>query len=225
MLEILPSDILFEDQVGARPPKMDFNPYSDQPTDFALGWLAHTERYFPDTLLMTEGGYDALMATESGFHSSILLSKELGTTNDWWGDENWRPLPIATMMGRDKTLFYQHDLATETMTHREEILAWNAAMGFMLSYDLFYSANGGGLHDPWLDIVAVFQNQVFSHYASELVLDYQPLNVEVTKTIFQETAVVTNWHNSANFNIDEHSISPQGMFVEKEDNSLLAGLF
>ncbi len=55
----------------------------------------------------------------------------------------WRPYPLATLMTRDKTLFYQHDLAPETMTVDKATLTWNLAYGYMLSYDVSSQYLGG----------------------------------------------------------------------------------
>ena len=224
MLNILPSDLLFEDQIGARPPKLDFNAFSEHPTDYVLGWLAHTKKFAAETSLMTEGGYDALLETEAGFHSSILLSQRLGATDDWWGDDQWRPLPIATLMGRDKTLFYQHNLAPQTMTTDEATLSWNSGMGYMLSYDLFDSMFGGGLTDPWLDIVSHFQKEVLAQYAGERVVDFRNIAANVTETTFETTAVITNWHHEP-YEVGDSTISPNGMLIQNKNGDFQAGLF
>ena len=167
----LPSDLIFEDQVGARAPQLDFRPYGLTPSFNQTGWLAHTRRY-ASHLLMTEGGYDLLAGTNVGFHSSILLSRKLGATDVWWGDDNWETIPFALAINRDKVFFYQHNLAPETMSNDLEMVTWNLVMGFMLSYDLFESSHGGGMDSEWLDYLGAVQKHIAAPYASQLVTDY-----------------------------------------------------
>lgn len=88
----VPSDMLFEDQIGARAALPDYNGVSPYLTAYPEGWLAHT-RIYSDRLLMTEGGFDRLAETEAGFHGSILLSERSGATDGWWGANNWHLYP------------------------------------------------------------------------------------------------------------------------------------
>ena len=53
----LPSDFVFEDQVGARGIEVDFNNSAPNSMAYLWGWLEHT-RTFADNRLMTETGYD-----------------------------------------------------------------------------------------------------------------------------------------------------------------------
>jgi hypothetical protein len=220
----VPSDLLFEDQIGARPWLFDHNASSPSPLAYTDGWLAHT-RAHSDTLLMTELAFDRLAETEVGFHGSVLLPEVSGYTADWWGAGTWRPYPLATAMARDKVLFYQHDLAPETMTTQKSFLTWNLAMGYMLSYDLFKSEFGGGLDSEWLGLVSIFQKHVLARYAWERVTGYTDLAHQVTRTAFETCDVIANWDATNGYATSGYTLSPQGVLVMCDDGGLAAGIF
>jgi hypothetical protein len=216
----VPSDMLFEDQIGARPWLFDHNPSSPYPTAYIQGWLDHTSAH-SGTLLMTELGFDRLADSEVGFHGSVLLPQRSGDTSTWWGTDTWRPYPLAPLMARDKTLFYQHDLAPETMTVDKPTLTWNMAFGYMLSYDLVT----GGLESPWLSVVADFQKHVVAAYADERAVAFANLSDDVTQTSFEAFTVTANWDEASPYDIGEHTVSPLGFVAVNFDRSLTAGIF
>ena len=214
------SDLVFEDQVGARAWLFDYNAASPSPMAYMQGWLEHT-RAFSHTLLMTELGFDRLAETEVGFHGSVLLPERTGGTDGWWGAGQWQPYPLATMLARDKALFYQHDLAPETMTHDKQTLTWNLAMGYMLSYDLAT----GGLSGPWLTGVSAFQTHVLARYAREPITSFDDLGPDVTRTTFETVSVVANWDHENSYTLAGHTLPPQGVVVTSTDGSVTAGVF
>ncbi len=220
----VPSDLLFEDQIGARPSLLDYNASSPSPTAYMDGWLAHTRAY-SNTLLMTELGFDRLAETEVGFHGSVMLPEVLGYTDDWWGTGAWRPYPLATALARDKTLFYQHDLAPETFTTRKEILTWNLAMGYMLSYDLAPSEYGGGLESEWLGLVSAFQKWVLAAYADQRLTGYTEETPSFTRTDFETCQVYANWSPTYRYILGGHIIARNGALVTCNDGKIVAGIF
>ena len=224
MTVTLPSDLVFEDQVGARGWLFDQNAFAPGPTAYAQGWLEHTRTY-RQTRLMTEGGSDRLAETELGFHGSVLLAEQLGQSGGRWGTDTWRPFPIAPLMLRDKVLLYQHNLAPETFTTNKATLAWNMAFGYMLSYDLGWTNFGGGISDPWLAVVAAFQKEVLARYAGERLLSYASLDGAATQSAFEHFAVITNWSSAAPYMAGLYVLPPAGAMVTSDDGSLIAGVF
>ncbi len=217
MAEDLPSDFVFEDQIGARPVGSDFA----APLTYMQGWLEHTRAHAAKRLA-TEQGYDRLLETGIAFHGSALLNDRRGELDQWWGAGNWRYYPLISLMAHDKVLLYQHDLAEETMTHDKATLIWNLAFGYMLSYDLFT----GQMEAPaWRELAAIFQKHVASRYAGESMTDYFNLEQEVTQSNFASVTVVTNWSASASYAIASHMLPPQGMVVTSNDGKLTAGIF
>jgi hypothetical protein len=224
MTEDIPGDMLFEDQIGARPWLFDHNSSSPDPMAYIEGWLQHTRAY-SDTLLMTELGFDRLAETEVGFHGSVLLPERFGNTAGWWGADTWHPYPLALIMVRDKVLFYQHDLAPETMTVDKATLTWNLAFGYMLSYDLFESSYGGGVDSDWLRLVGAFQKHVLARYADEVVVDFTNPEDNVTRTLFETYTVVANWDRTNTYTSGEHTLPAPGVMVTGANGTLTAGVF
>jgi len=218
------TDLLFEDQVGARPWMFDQNPAAPDPTAYIEGWLAHTHAY-STSLLMTELGFDRLAESEVGFHGSLLLPQRNGSTDSWWGADAWHPYPLALILARDKTLFYQHDLAPETFTFDKATLTWNLALGYMLSYDLVQSEFGGGLDSPWLGLVAAFQQRVLARYASERITGFTNVQEEVTQTSFETFTALANWSQDLPYTHDEYILPPQGVLIQNADGTVIAGVF
>lgn len=222
--EDIPSDMLFEDQIGARPWLFDHNASSPYPSAYMEGWLDHTRTY-SDTLLMTELGFDRLVETEVGFHGSVLLPERLGFTPGWWGTDTWHPYPLATLMARDKVLFYQHDLAEQTMAVDKATLTWNLAYGYMLSYDLVETSYGGGLDSDWLELVGAFQKHVLAGYAGEAMTNFTNLEDRVTQTSFETFTVIANWDETNTYNAGEHILPPLGVLAMSADGTVTAGVF
>jgi hypothetical protein len=174
---------------------------------------------------MTESGSDRLAGAEVGFHGSVLLPERLGQTDGRWGAGTWYAYPIAPIMMRDKVLLYQHNLAPETFTTSKATLAWNLAFGYMLSYDLGPTNFGGGVGDPWLQVVSDFQRYVLSRYAGDRLLAYMQLPDGGTQSAFTHALVVTNPSASTPYSFAAHVLAPQGTLVALDDNSLVAGVF
>ncbi len=223
MTESLPSDYIFEDQIGIRPWLFDFNASSPGPMAYMDGWIDHS-RIYRNHRLMTENGYDLLAETEIGFHGSLLLFERDNLTTDWWGENTWHYYPLSTIMARDKALFYQHDLAEQTMTQDRKTLTWNLAMGFMLSYDLVETEYGGGLGSEWLNLVGVFQKQVLSQYAGNLINDYIQIQPDSTRTNFGYCQVIANWSSANPFSWQGSQIPPEGVLVDCGNGGLVAGV-
>lgn len=219
----VPSDLVFEDQIGARATLMDYNPASPSPEAYTQGWIDHT-RLYARARLMTELGFDRLVDSEVGLNGSLLLSERTGLTTAWWGVD-WHYYPFATMVARDKVLFYQHDLAPESFAHDKASLAWNVAFGYMLSYDLVKSKFGGGVDTPWLAVVGAFQKYVLSQYASERLVSYITLQEKLSQSSFENYTVWNNWDKQKPASLEKFDIPHSGFMIQKKDGKLIAGVF
>ncbi len=224
MTSELGSDLVFEDQIGARPALFDYNPASPTSDAYIQGWVEHVRTY-QTARLATENGFDRLVPYEVAFHGSTLLSERAGQTNAWWGANNWHYYPFAVMAAGDKALFYQHNLAPETFTHNLATLTWNAAMGYMLSYDLVASDFGGGLNSEWITAAADFQRYVLGEYAGERILGYEQPAENVTLTRYAHFSVTANWSKQDEYAAGAYGLPPLGLVVQKDDGSLTAGVF
>jgi hypothetical protein len=215
----VPADCLFFDQIGARPWRRDFNPASTSPLAYDDAWLSLFAPY-GDRCLMVEDGWDRLASSFSGFQGGLLLmEREHSEPDTHWGAGNWQPYPLADWLLHDKVLLYQHDLYEGTMTIDPEVLTWNEAFGFILSYD--WSAGLGG---RWLGIASAFQRALGPYYAGVALTSYRQLADGVTETRFGSYSVVANWTGSS-YELDGYSIAPRGFLARTDDGSLVAGEF
>lgn len=219
---LVPSDLIFEDQIGARAWIYDFNPSSPGSAHYMQGWIEHTLDY-QDNLLTTELAFDRLAETEAGFYGSILLPQKLGQTTTNWGASNWSLYPLAQMMTRDKVLFYQHDLALETFSDSKANITWNLAMGYNMGDDLRLTE--GSVHaNPWLRLNGELQDHLLADYASERVVDFVTLAPTVTQTFFQTVSVVANWDTGSSYSYGGHTLAAYGVFIQDASGRLTAGI-
>jgi hypothetical protein len=214
----VPADCLFFDQIGARPWRYDFNPAASSPLDYYDGWLSVFAPY-ADRCLMVEDGWDRLAASFTGFDSSLMLmEREFQWLTGRFGP-SWETFPLALWLLHDKVLLYQHDLFEKTFTTDPEILTWNLAYGYMLSYDWDTGVDG-----PWLGIATAFQRALGPHYAGVALTSYTPLAAGVTETRFGTYSVVANWTTSP-YELDGFRIAPGGFLARTDDGGLVAGEF
>jgi hypothetical protein len=218
MTVTVPSDLLFEDQIGARPWLFDYNVYARDASTYIDGWLQHTRQY-SDRLLMTELGFDRLAETEVALGGSVLLTERLGLASAMWGTDTWHVFPLAPMMTRDKVLFYQHDLA-ETMTSDTVTLTWNLAFGYMLSYNI-----AGDRTNPFFALAAAFQKHVLALYASERITNFEHVSPTVTRTSFESFKVTANWDYETSFSDGKYTLPPAGVMTRSDDGTVTAGVF
>jgi hypothetical protein len=216
----VPADCLFFDQFGARPWRRDFNPAAPGPLAYDDGWLAlmapHASR-----CLMVEDGWDRLAESFVGFHgSALMLDREHDEPDEFWGEGNWRPWPLALWLVHDKVLMYQHDLAEETMTDDPEVLLWNLAFGFVLSYS--WDERARTLDSPWLDRVGELQRLLGPLYAGRTLDSWRELGPELTESRFGDLVVVANWSPTASATVDGHRLGPFGFLARTTDGRVLA---
>lgn len=222
MTSLVPSDLIFEDQTGARPWMFDFNPLSPSPISYIQGWIDHAQTY-KNKLLGSELAFDRLAETEVGFYGSILLPEKLGQTETNWGDGNWTLYPLAQMMSRDKTLFYQHDLALETFSDNKANITWNLAMGYNLGDDLRLTE--GAVHShPWLKLNGELQDHLLADYASERITNFVYLTPSVTRTDFQKFFVIANWDSQNTYTVGGSTLGWLGALIQNQDGSEIAGI-
>ncbi len=160
MTQDLPSDLLFQDQVGARGWSWDYNPAAPNPTAWISGLPAMAAEDAARVPLATENGYDRVAQFESmlcGMAWGIVPSggrQENRRNIRRFADGDWSVFPILGFLAHDKAVFTLHDLGHFVLT--PEQLAWTVGLGFSMSY----RCSGGSLEAPanrrwlfWLDAV------------------------------------------------------------------------
>jgi hypothetical protein len=174
---------------------------------------------------MAEDGWDRLAESFVGFHGGVLqMSRQFEWPNLHWGQGNWEPYPIADWLFHDKVLLYQHDLYEPTMTADPEVLTFNLAFGFVLSYA--WDGEAGSLDSPWLDLVGRVQRTLGPLYAGRRLVSYRALSPGVTETVFEGGfSVVANWNDSASADVGGQTIAPLGFLARAADGKVLAATF
>jgi hypothetical protein len=218
----VPADCLFLDQIGARPWLRDFNPASPNPEAYDDGWLAFLAQY-RNRCVMVEDGWDRLARDAVGFHGSLLMmSRQLDLANAFYGAGNWEPYPLADWLFHDKVLMYEHDLYPGTMAADPEVLLWNAAFGFVESYEW---AGDASIGDPWLELVSRLQQALGPHYAGVALSTYRTVAPNVTDSVFGDLDVLANWSAVEPYETDGSGLAPQGFFARSHDGAVEAGAF
>jgi len=218
----VPADCVFLDQIGARPWLRDFNSASPNPDSYDDGWLSFLAQY-RNRCVMVEDGWDRLARDVVGFHGSLLMmSRELDLANTFYGAGNWQPYPLADWLFHDKVLMYEHDLYPGTMTADPEVLLWNAAFGFVESYEWAGDASVG---DPLLELVSRLQRALGPHYAGVALSTYRTVAPQVTESVFGDLDVLANWNAQADYTAGGFGLAPQGFFARTRDGAVEAGAF
>ncbi|MBI3486523.1 hypothetical protein HY025_06350 [Candidatus Daviesbacteria bacterium] len=216
-------DFLFEDQIGSRAFKKDFNPKAQGVMSYADGWLDHIKQY-SSWGINEEQGYDKLAQNSFGFHGSALFFYP-NINDDFGGADNWNGYPLALWMMGDKVLFYQHNLSGRTMSDRKEILTWNLAFGTMLSYR-WQMIDESLQSKLWVKFIADLQQLINSKAAGVRLTDFADLADYVTESKFPAVSIIANW-DTKNSYLDQQgsSIAPSGFLASTNDASVQAGIF
>ena len=213
------ADCLFFDQLGSRRWLYDFNHASPTPLAYEDGWLS-LFRSHAGRCLMTEDGWDRMAAAFSGFHGGLpLIQRSLVDQVAPWGNGTWQPFPLALWLLHDKVLLYQHDLCECTFTTDPQILTWNLAFGFLLSYT--WDEQTHSLESPWLPIVTAFQRALGPRYAGVALTSYRRIAAGVTETRFGRYSVVANWTREP-YTLAGYRIAPGGFLARTDDGRLAA---
>jgi hypothetical protein len=196
----LGADCVFLDQIGARPWLRDFAPAAPTPVAYDDGWLSLLAPV-SDRCLMAEDGWDRLAADVVGFHGGLLMmQRELGAVDRYFGAGNWEPYPLATWLVHDKVLMYQHDLYPQTMAADADVLTWNAAFGLVESVEW----RPGNETSPWLLLAARLQEDLGPHYAGVALASFTTLAPGVTRSVFGDLTVVANRSEAVYDGIEPH---------------------
>jgi hypothetical protein len=216
----VPADCMFFDQIGARRWVRDFHPAAPDPLAYEDGWIALFAPY-ASRCLMAEDGWDRLAESFVGFHGSwLLLDREHDEPDEFWGEGNWEPWPLALWMLHDKVLMYQHDLAEETMADDDEVILWNLAFGLVHSYS--WDERTKTLESPWLRRIATLQQTLGPFYVGKTLDSWRALAPGVTESRFGDLVVVANWSRKDVATVDGHRIGPLGFLARTADGRLLA---
>lgn len=222
----IPCDILFEDQLGARPWQYDLNPKARDPALYKQGLIDFAKRDSKQIPVMCEGGYDGLMPYVVAF-SDMAVNNSLPPDkifNTWYGEGNWETFPYALYVAHNKNGFYQHNLAHEVFTDAKGKLMWNVAYGHNFTQG-YWPKEWEKNQKKWFYIDDAFQKSLASRYFGKKLTDFQRIDGAVTFSRFEDIAIVANHSKSKPYRIESYIVPPEGFLAESEGGNLVAGMF
>jgi hypothetical protein len=111
------------------------------------------------------------------------------------------------------------------MTVDPEVLTFNLAFGFMLSYT-WDGENGSIDDDPWLGLVGKVQRTLGPYYAGRRLVSFRRLEGGLSETVFEGGySVVANWSPSKTADVDGATIAPLGFLARTSDGTVLAATY
>ena len=162
---LYPSDILFQDQIGARGPMYDFNPSSPTPYAYTQGMMNIAYRDSAVLPLGTENGFDAVINSETLFCGDVWNIIPTQYSPSWaqlWRQKypanTWRLDPMALWLGHDHVIFTMHDLGQFVTNH--EVLTWVLGMGYHISAVTTADALQNPENKQWIDWLAALQKAI-----------------------------------------------------------------
>ena len=226
--DLVGSDVILEDQIGARDWYFDYHPTAKQKDvlHYARSWIDYSRKYH-DRPAIAEGGYDRLAETYYGFWWNIHRMKwgihdainGYGKFGDGPTDE-WKGYPAFGAMLRDRAIDYDHDFQGELSSDsRDGLRSFTALLvhGVMPEMTVFDSTS------PSLGVVTDFTHHVIGNHIDELVTSFHR-SEDVTMTVYETTTVKGNWSDEP-VEIEGHTLVPGGFVFSAHDLSVLGGVF
>ncbi len=212
------SDLIYLDQIGARPWIWDYAESSPSPRAYSDLWFDFTKEY-RSQMLTTESGDDRVAETVVAFMSTMLTWDQHWKRQ--WGEVVWEYYPLSSMMVRDKVLLYQVQLAGTggpEVTESLDMLRWSLAYGHQLNFDL------QAYHSPWLPVVTAFAYHVLGPYADEQMYEWSGDLNSMTISRFANATVTANWAERP-VDVGDHTLVPGGVVSMLSDGSITGGVF
>lgn len=176
--EEYPTDLLFQDQCGARSWSYDTNPASPTFYAYSEGLISMVAEDCQKKPLSTESGWDRVVNYESQLcgMSWSLVPTEGGPS--WrrlmkydYPPETWEVFPLAQYIAHDKAAMLYHDLG-QFVTNRE-VLAWALGLGFCMSYRVQAAALAEDAPREWLRWLDRLQKSVCARYVGEPIRAFE----------------------------------------------------
>lgn len=212
----VPSDLLFEDQVGARGWMYDGNASEQHPFAYNHRLAENATVAAAHLPLYVEGGWDRIAESAAGMCGNMLLDWEQPKLPD----DCWRPYPLAQVMAGAQVAFYAHNLAPEAMVHDRRTLIHNLALGYEMSYDLIL----GNMEQ--LNRVAEIQRMVRGAAFGQRIirLDDERATTGVTRLVYDGgVEIIANWSEKTVTEGDAQ-ISGEGLLFRVAKENIIGGL-
>ena len=174
--EKYPSDLLLQDQCGARQWRYDANPASPTPYAYSHGMMSMVAEDSKRVPLSTESGWDGVVNYESQ-----LCGMSWGIVPYPWSrrpllkttfpPESWIIYPIAQHIAHDKCAMLHHDLGQ--FVHDRRRLAWTLGLGFCMSYRTHARRLARPENREWPKWLSRLQKSVCARYLGKPVRGFE----------------------------------------------------
>ena len=173
--EEFPSDILFQDQFGARALVYDFNKAAPAPNAYFASFIAQTAEDSKSLPLATEGGFAHILDYEVmlfGMSFGIVPTDRRGSSNtDYrflYPPDTWSVFPMVQYLAHDKVILRYHNHIA--FVSNDKTLSWTLGMGFAINYmpkrwGIFSVAEPKELH--FLNYLTAIQRTVIAQGTGE----------------------------------------------------------
>lgn len=223
----LGSDILFQDQVGARGWLYDLNPAEPTPYAYTEGMIQIARTDSKHVPLSTERGWDRIMEYEVQFCGVAYAmvpkrGRALWSPGFWeiLGDGEWQSSPLALYMGHDKVAFALHDLGH--FIDDERALAMALPLGHQLSLAIGVGASEASQRFRWLLWLDTLQKQLAAEYMLQSLDSHRHLSQLAIESMYGPLTVVGSIEQAPVAYGDVVLASP-GFYARREDGLLEAG--
>lgn len=173
-----PSDILFQDQCGARTWHYDTNPASPTPYAYSEGMIAMNDEDSRIVPLGTENGWDGILNYQTllaGLSWGIVPTEHKPAWSrlfkSTYPAHTWEIFPVALYLAHDKVIFIHHDLGQFVTNDR--VLTWTLAVGYSLSYRMSARALKVPAQREWVNWLDRLQKSLCSRYAVQPLTHFQ----------------------------------------------------
>jgi len=225
--EVLPVDILFQDQCGARKWRYDTNSASPTPYAYTEGILSMVAEDSQKAPLSTEGGWDQvaeyqvqLCGLSFGIVPTMPRLPGHRLLKESFSPNTWRVFPVAQVLVHDKVAMLMHNLGQGVTDRR--ILAWVLGLGYGLQFRVSATAL---MQDErvreWLKWLSVLQKSVCARYLGEPLVAFEHEREDekaswdddgVIRAIYGSVRIVANLNSKA-LRESGRVISPYGFYA------------
>lgn len=176
MAKQFPSDVLLQDQVGARSFRWDLNPAAPYATAYLEGMHSMSIEDTEFVALATEDGYDRVAQFEAmlcGMAWGMIPTDGKRATNHnkfHFVDGEWEFFPLFGYLAHEHSLFTTHDLGH--FISDPERLAYALAFGYGMSETCNLDTLKRADRKAWLFWLDAVQKTVCAEYGGQPLLDF-----------------------------------------------------
>ncbi len=220
----LPSDFLFEDQIGAREFQIDWNPRAPGPLSYLSGIRQIVRDDASRVALMTEGAWDMIAPYEAGFCiglSPIEHPSQVGGFNLIFGVDNWGYYPAALFWANSRTRMYPHNLAPSSFFRTLYQLSWS----MVFSHGLVMEATPEKMETEreWRDVAEEFSARVGAVTVGQDLKRFEETPDGWTLADYGRALAVGNFREGSSRTFGGWSIGQYGFLFEIPKQHLMAG--